>query len=102
MIRISHGPRIAACVEVVPNRVSEERWRESADVAHVVDTVEHIERVDPELIESALGCALICWHALRKGMGDVHGTKKTLEHLVFKSLKWAVIISTIFKGAGVK
>lgn len=38
---------------------------------------------------------------LRSGMGDVHGTKKTLDHLVFEAVKWAVLIATIFKGAGI-
>lgn len=53
-------------------------------------------------LKGSINQAANVMQTLRSGMGDVHGTKKTLEHLVFESLKWAVIISTIFKGAGVK
>jgi hypothetical protein len=53
-------------------------------------------------LKGSINLAANVMQTLRSGMGDVHGTKKTLEHLVFDSLKWAVIISTIFKGAGVQ
>ena len=52
-------------------------------------------------LKGSISQAANVMQTLRSGMGDVHGTKRTLEHLVFESLKWAVIISTIFKGAGV-
>jgi hypothetical protein len=53
-------------------------------------------------LKGSINQAANVMQTLRSGMGDVHGTKKTLEHLVFESLKWAVVISTMFKGAGVK
>lgn len=52
-------------------------------------------------LKGSINQAANVMQTLRSGMGDVQGTKKTLEHLVFESLKWAVVVSTIFKGAGV-
>jgi len=50
-----------------------------------------------ENLKGSLNQAAYIMQTLRSRMGDVHGSKPTLEALVFDSIKWATIIVSMLK-----